>query len=93
MVAALTGTTIAVVTLVVIVLAYHLIAIVRSLRQTAGNLAHLASTLEAIADNTAPVPGRLGAVRDTMQRLHNDLEATDQHLTTIARLLVRPRIQ
>lgn len=87
----LTWLTIIVTALVVVVLAVYLIAILVTLRGVGGgdksDLGRLAGGLEAIEQNTAPLPNDLQTINGALAALLDTLRLVDDHLTSTARAL------
>ncbi len=82
----LTWLTLGLVTVIVAVLASHLILIAVALLRANRNLAKLVGGLEAIRDNTAPLGADLGAINSAAVTLRDGLVAVDEHLRGIIRL-------
>ncbi len=85
--ALLTRLTLALVGVVVVVLAGHLILIAAALIRTSRNLAKLVGGLESIRDHTAPLGPDLTAINGAAVALRDGLLAVDEHLREIARLV------
>ena len=87
----LTITTICVVALVVVVLAFYLTLVLYHLRRagtgSGSHLARLAGGLEAVATNTDPLPDRLSTIRGALIELKGGLGAVDGHLSAIRGVL------
>ena len=84
---ALTRITVGLVSVIVIVLAGHLILIAAALIRANRNLAKLVGGLEAIRDNTAPLGDDLTAINGAAIGLRDGLTAVDEHLRGIARIV------
>ncbi len=83
----LTWLTLGLLTVIVAVLASHLILIAAALIRANRNLAKLVGGLEAIRDNTAPLGDDLGAINAAAVTLRDGLLAVDEHLRDITRLV------
>lgn len=87
----LTILTIIATAIVVVVLAYYLIAILITVRRVGGtessDLSQLAGGLEVIQRQTAPLPDDMTAINGALVALLESLRATDDHLTATARAL------
>lgn len=75
------------VAIVVLVLAVYLALIAMALRRANRHAAALAGGLEAIQANTAPLPEHLATINGALGTLLSGLDAVDQHLGAVARLL------
>ncbi|MBA3336236.1 MAG: hypothetical protein H0T49_01565 [Chloroflexia bacterium] len=84
---ALTRITVGLVSVIVVVLAGHLILIAAALIRANRNLAKLVGGLEAIRDNTAPLGDDLTAINGAAIALRDGLTAVDEHLRGIARIV------
>jgi len=84
---ALTRITVGLVSVIVIVLAGHLILIAATLIRANRNLTKLVGGLEAIRDNTAPLGDDLTAINGAAIALRDGLTAVDEHLRGIARIV------
>ncbi len=85
----LTRLTLGLVSVIVVVLAGHLILIAAALIRANRNLAKLVGGLEAIRDNTAPLGADLTAINGAAVALRDGLVAVDEHLREIVRLVRR----
>ncbi len=85
----LTRLTLGLVSVIVVVLAGHLILIAAALIRANRNLAKLVGGLEAIRDNTAPLGADLTTINGAAVALWDGLVAVDEHLREIARLVRR----
>ncbi len=85
----LTRLTLGLVSVIVVLLAGHLILIAAALIRANRNLAKLVGGLEAIRDNTAPLGADLTAINGAAVALRDGLVAVDEHLREIARLVRR----
>lgn len=85
----LTYITLAVVLIVVLVLVVYLLAIISALRGANRNLYQLADGLQAISNDTEPLPGKLTTINGALQQLLSGLLAVDGHLAAVAKLLGR----
>lgn len=87
----LTVLTIIATAIVVIVLAVYLIAILVTVRSVGGtessDLGQLAGGLEAVQQQTAPLPEDLTTINGALVTLRDTLRAVDDHLTSTARAL------
>jgi len=83
----LTRVTVALVSVIVVVLAGHLILVAAALFRANRNLAKLVGGLEAIRDNTAPLGDDLTAINGAAVALRDGLVAVDEHLRGIARIV------
>lgn len=83
--------TMAVVLAVVLALAGYLIAIAIELIRARRNVAALADGLEAVADHTEPLDGKIDAIAGALTRLVEDFEASDDHLAGVARTFERQK--
>ncbi len=83
----LTRITIGLLSVIVVVLAGHLILIAAALIRTNRNLAKLVGGLEAIRDHTAPLGMDLTAINEAAIALRDGLVAVDEHLRGIARIV------
>lgn len=87
MLTVLTILTVLAVAIVVLVLAIYLFLIGLALRRANRHAAALAGGLEAIALNTAPLPEHLTTINGALGTLLSGLDAVDQHLRGVVRLL------
>jgi len=87
MLTVLTILTAVAVTIVVLVLAIYLSLIALALRKANRHAGSLATGLEAIQANTGPLPEHLTTINGALSTLLSGLDAVDQHLGGIARLL------
>ncbi len=71
---------------VVVVLAYHLIAIAAALLRANRNLKRLVYYLEETRDNAAPLKQDLSTVNNAAVALRDQLSAVDQLLSTLDRV-------
>ncbi len=85
----LTRLTLGLVSVIVVLLAGHLILIAAALIRANRNLAKLVGGLEAIRDNTAPLGADLTTINGAAVALRDGLVAVDEHLREIARLVRR----
>ncbi len=85
----LTRLTLGLVSVIVVVLAGHLILIAAALIRANRNLAKLVGGLEAIRENTAPLGADLTTINGAAVALRDGLVAVDEHLREIARLVRR----
>ncbi len=83
----LTRVTIALISVIVVVLASHLILVAAALFRANRNLTKLVGGLEAIRDNTAPLGEDLTAINGAAVALLDGLVAVDDHLRGIARIV------
>lgn len=83
----LTILTVVAVAIIVLVLAVYLVLIAAALRSANRHAGGLAGGLEAIQVNTAPLPEHLTTINGALGTLLSGLDAADQHLGGIARLL------
>jgi len=83
----LTRITVGLVSVIVVVLASHLILVAAALFRANRNLAKLVGGLEAIRDNTAPLGDDLTAINGAAIALRDGLLAVDEHLRGIARIV------
>jgi hypothetical protein len=91
MLTVLTILTIIATAIVVLVLAYYLIAILITVRAVGGtkssDLGQLAGGLEAIQQQTAPLPDDMRTINGALVQLLETLRVVDDHLTATARAL------
>lgn len=73
--------------LVVAVLVVYLVGIILALRRAGNHLEALVDGLQQVADDTAPLEGRVTAVNKRLRRLRKGLGSVDEHLVGIARVL------
>ncbi len=78
--------TLIIVGLVVVVLVIYLILIIIALRRAGTHLENLAGGLQKIADDTAPLPDKLGTINGALTQLHGGLVSVDNHLIQIAKV-------
>jgi len=83
----LTRITLGLVSVIVVVLAGHLILIAAALIRANRNLTKLVGGLEAVRDNTAPLGADLTAINGAAVALRDGLLAVDEHLQDIAKLV------
>lgn len=83
----LTLLTLIVTGLVVAVLVVYLVGIIVALRRAGNHLQALVDRLEKVADDTAPLEGRVTAINERLRRLREGLGSVDDHLVGIARVL------
>lgn len=87
----LTILTIIATTIVVVVLAFYLIAILVTVRRVGGpessDLGQLAGGLEVIQQQTAPLPQDMTTINGALVELLATLRAVDDHLSATARAL------
>jgi hypothetical protein len=83
----LTRITVGLVSVIVVVLASHLILVAAALFRANRNLSKLVGGLEAIRDNTAPLGDDLTAINGAAIALRDGLVAVDEHLRGIARIV------
>ncbi|MDP9369841.1 MAG: hypothetical protein M3Q03_16485, partial [Chloroflexota bacterium] len=83
----LTRLTLGLVSVILVLLAGHLILIAAALSRANRNLAKLVGGLEAIRDNTAPLGADLTTINGAAVALRDGLVAVDEHLREIARLV------
>ena len=81
--------TFAVVLIVVLALVYYLLSIIAALRGASRNLYQLADGLNAIVQDTQPLPEKLNTINGALGQLLAGLVAVDGHLAAVARLLGR----
>jgi uncharacterized phage infection (PIP) family protein YhgE len=79
----LTTLTLAITTVVVAVVAYHLVGIAVALTRANDNLARLAGGLEAIRDNTAPLGEDLTTINGAAIGILNGLTSVDENLVKV----------
>ena len=79
----LTWLTLLLVGSVVVVLAYHLIAIAAALLRADRNLARLVHYLEQTRDQAAPLAQDLTTINQAAGGLRDQLAALDQHLSSL----------
>lgn len=82
----LTYLTFAVALVVVAVLVVYLVLIIVALRQAGNHLAKLAGGLQAIVDNTQPLPGHVATINNALGTLHGGLESIDANLVGVAQV-------
>ncbi|MDP9355638.1 MAG: hypothetical protein M3R02_10240 [Chloroflexota bacterium] len=85
----LTRLTLGLVSVIVVLLAGHLILIAAALIRANRNLGKLVGGLEAIRDNTAPLGADLTAINGAAVTLRDGLLVVDEHLREITRLVRR----
>ncbi len=85
----LTRLTLGLVSVIVVLLAGHLILIAAALIRANRNLGKLVGGLEAIRNHTAPLEADLTAINGAAVALRDGLRAVDEHLREIARLVRR----
>ncbi len=85
----LTRLTLGLVSVIVVLLAGHLILIAAALIRANRNLGKLVGGLEAIRDNAAPLGTDLTAINGAAVTLRDGLLAVDEHLREITRLVRR----
>ncbi|MDP9471928.1 MAG: hypothetical protein M3Q71_14905 [Chloroflexota bacterium] len=85
----LTRLTLGLVSVIVVLLAGHLILIAAALIRANRNLGKLVGGLEAVRDNTAPLGADLTAINGAAVALRDGLVAVDEHLREIVRLVRR----
>ena len=78
--------TLIIVGLVVVVLVLYLILIIVALRRAGTHLEQLAGGLQKIADDTTPLPDKLGTINGALSQLHGGLTSVDNHLVGIAKV-------
>ncbi len=83
----LTRITLGLVSVIVVVLAGHLILIAAALIRANRNLTKLVGGLEAVRDNTAPLGADLTTINGAAVALRDGLLAVDEHLREISRLV------
>lgn len=83
----LTWLSLAVVVVVVVALVYYLIGIILALRRAGDRLEQLAGGLEAIRDNSQPLPAHMSTINNALARLLVGLQAVDANLIDVARIL------
>lgn len=83
----LTRVTVGMVSVIVAVLAGHLILVAAALFRANRNLSKLVGGLEAIRDNTAPLGADLTAINGAAVALRDGLAAVDEHVRGIARVV------
>lgn len=81
--------TLAVVLIIVLVVAYHLIGIYIALKRGGDHLETLAGGLMAIRDNTAPLNGRMDEINAGLTALIAPLLAANGNLAAIVKVLTR----
>jgi uncharacterized membrane protein YdbT with pleckstrin-like domain len=86
MITILAFATLAVVLIIVLVVAYHLIGIFVSLKRGANHLEALAGGLIATRDNTIPLNGRVDEINAGLTGLVEPLLATNSNLGTIVKI-------
>jgi hypothetical protein len=79
--------TLIVIALVVVALAGYLIAVAWALIKAKRNVAQLASGLEMIAVQVAPLEDRLVPINAALGELRDAVAAVDRHLLGVARVL------
>ena len=79
----------AVVLIVVLALVYYLVSIILALRSASRNLYQLADGLNAIVQDTQPLPEKLTTINGALGQLLAGLVAVDGHLAAVAKLLGR----
>jgi uncharacterized phage infection (PIP) family protein YhgE len=83
----LTYLTIITAVVVVAVLVFYLVQIIVTLRRAGDHLEKLARGLQAIKDNTQPLPDHLTTINGALGSLHDGLESVDGHLVGVAQVL------
>ena len=78
--------TLAVVLIIVLVVAYHLIGIYVALKRGADHLESLAGGLVAIRDNTAPLNGKVDEINTGLAGLLEPLLTTNRNLGAIVKV-------
>ena len=86
MITILAFATLAVVLIIVLVVAYHLIGIFVALKRGADHLEALAGGLIAIRDNTAPLNSRVDEINAGLTGLVEPLLTTNSNLGTIVKI-------
>jgi hypothetical protein len=86
MITILAFATLAVVLIIVLVVAYHLIGIFVALKRGADHLEALAGGLIAIRDNTAPLNGKVDEVNAGLTGLLEPLLTTNSNLGAIVKI-------
>ena len=81
--------TLAVVLIIVLVVAYHLIGIYMALKRGGDHLETLAGGLMAIRDNTAPLNGRMDEINAGLTALIAPLLAANGNLAAIVKVVTR----
>ena len=81
--------TLAVVLIIVLVVAYHLIGIYIALKRCGDHLETLAGGLMAIRDNTAPLNGRMDEINAGLTALIAPLLAANGNLAAIVKVVTR----
>lgn len=81
--------TLAVVLIIVLVVAYHLIGIYIALKRGGDHLETLAGGLMAIRDNTAPLNGRMDEINAGLTALSAPLLAANGNLAAIVKVVTR----
>jgi|TARA_B110000008_G_C16935354_1_gene550355 hypothetical protein len=81
--------TLAVVLIIVLVVAYHLIGIYIALKRGGDHLETLAGGLMAIRDNTAPLNGRMDEINAGLTALIAPLLAANGNLAAIVKVVTR----
>ncbi len=81
--------TLAVVLIIVLVVAYHLIGIYTALKRGGDHLETLAGGLMAIRDNTAPLNGRMDEINAGLTALIAPLLAANGNLAAIVKVVTR----
>jgi hypothetical protein len=81
--------TLAVVLIIVLVVAYHLIGIYMALKRGGNHLETLAGGLMAIRDNTAPLNGRMDEINAGLTALIAPLLAANGNLAAIVKVVTR----
>ena len=81
--------TLAVVLIIVLVVAYHLIGIYIALKRGGDHLETLAGGLMAIRDNTAPLDGRMDEINAGLTALIAPLLAANGNLAAIVKVVTR----
>jgi len=79
--------TVGLVGLIVLVLVIYLILIITALRRAGNNLEELAGGLEKIARDSKPLSEHLDTINGALTKLHAGLDAVDNHLLGIAKVL------
>ena len=87
MIQILTYITVVIVALVVLILVIYLILTIFHLRRAGNHLQKLAGGLQKIADDTAPLKGKVNTINGALLQLLSGLGSVDNHLITIAKVL------
>jgi hypothetical protein len=78
-----------VVLIVVLALVVYLLGIIMALRAASRNLYQLAGGLDAIVQDTKPLPSKLTTINGALSQLLTDLLAVEANLAAVAKLLRR----